>query len=113
VELISDLEEPTVSLYRQGNTGSLPRTHVPDTSYLPFFKLLSVAGAYWRGSEKNPMLTRVYGTAFAGKGSEAHLKRLEEARSRDHRKLGVELDLFSLQSEGPGFPFFHPRAWSL
>ena len=111
VELISDLEEPTVSLYRQGKYVDLCRgPHVPDTSYLPFFKLLSVAGAYWRGSEKNPMLTRVYGTAFAGKKDlEAHLKRLEEARSRDHRKLGVELDLFSLQSEGPGFPFFHPR----
>ncbi len=111
VELLSDLEDEAVSLYRQGDYVDLCRgPHVPDTSYIPFFKLLSVAGAYWRGNEKNPMLTRVYGTAFADrKELDAHLKRLEEARNRDHRKLGVELDLFSLQSEGPGFPFFHPK----
>ena len=111
VELITDLDVPGVSLYRQGNYVDLCRgPHVPDTSWLRHFKLLSVAGAYWRGSEKNKMLTRVYGTAFATPDElKQHLKRLEEAKLRDHRKLGRELDLFSLHDEGPGFPFFHPK----
>ncbi len=74
-------------------------------------KLLSVAGAYWRGSEKNKMLQRIYGTAFDDrKELKAYLDRLEEAKKRDHRKLGRELDLFSILDEGPGFPFFHPKA---
>lgn len=110
-ELISELEAPTVSLYRQGDYVDLCRgPHVPDTSVIRNFKLLSVAGAYWRGSEKNKMLTRIYGTAFATPDElKAYLKRMEEARLRDHRKLGRELDLFSLHEEGPGFPFFHPK----
>ncbi len=83
---------------------------MPNTSWVKHFRLLSVAGAYWRGDEKNIMLTRVYGTAFASEEAlEAYIRRMEEAKSRDHRRLGRELDLFSLQNEGPGFPFFHPK----
>lgn len=111
VEIISDLEEGHVSLYFQGEYADLCRgPHVPNTSYLKHFRLLSVAGAYWRGDEKNIMLTRVYGTAFGSEEAlEAYIRRMEEAKSRDHRRLGRELDLFSLQNEGPGFPFFHPK----
>ncbi|NCC57293.1 MAG: threonine--tRNA ligase [Synergistales bacterium] len=110
-EIISELEEGKVSLYFQGNYADLCRgPHVPNTSYVRHFKLLSVAGAYWRGDEKNIMLTRVYGTAFGNEEAlEAYIRRMEEAKSRDHRRLGKELDLFSIQAEGPGFPFFHPR----
>lgn len=109
IEAIPDGE--TLSIYKQGDFTDFCRgPHVPDTGCCKFFKLLSVAGAYWHGDEKNEMLTRVYGTAF---GTEDELKeylhRLEEARARDHRKLGKELDLFSLHEEGPGFPFFHPK----
>lgn len=115
VELITDLDVPSVSIYRQENYVDLCRgPHVPDTSWLRHFKLLSVAGAYWRGSEKNVMLTRIYGTVFpTAKELDEHLKRLEEARLRDHRKLGRELDLFSLHDEGPGFPFFHPKGMAI
>lgn len=111
VEIISELEEETVSLYFQGNYGDLCRgPHVPNTSYIKHFKLLSVAGAYWRGDEKNIMLTRVYGTAFGNEEAlETYIQHMEEAKNRDHRRLGKELDLFSLQQEGPGFPFFHPK----
>ena len=111
VELISELEFPTVSLYTQGEFTDLCRgPHASHTGLLKNFKLLSVAGAYWRGSEHNVMLTRIYGTAFATKDAlKAHLNRMEEAKLRDHRKLGKELDLFSMQPEGPGFPFFHPK----
>lgn len=111
VEIISELEEERVSFYFQGNYADLCRgPHVPDTSWVKHFRLLSVAGAYWRGDEKNTMLTRIYGTAFPdGEALDAYIRRMEEARSRDHRRLGKELDLFSLQPEGPGFPFFHPR----
>ena len=110
-ELISEIDAPTVSVYKQGEYADLCRgPHVSDASELKHFKLLSVAGAYWRGSEKNKMLTRIYGTAFATHDElKAHLKRLEEAKLRDHRKLGKDLDLFSLHEEGPGFPFFHPK----
>ncbi len=110
-EIISELEEEKVSLYFQGDYADLCRgPHVPNTSYVRHFKLLSVAGAYWRGDEKNIMLTRVYGTAFGNEESlEAYIRRMEEAKNRDHRRLGKELDLFSIQPEGPGFPFFHPR----
>ena len=110
-EIISDLEEDHVSLYFQGDYADLCRgPHVPNTSWVKHFRLLSVAGAYWRGDEKNIMLTRVYGTAFASEEAlEAYIRRMEEAKSRDHRRLGRELDLFSLQNEGPGFPFFHPK----
>ena len=111
VEILSEIGDEEVSLYFQAGYADLCRgPHVPDTSYLRHFKLLSVAGAYWRGSEKNIMLTRVYGTAFGDEASlKAYITRMEEAKSRDHRRLGKELDLFSLQPEGPGFPFFHPR----
>jgi threonyl-tRNA synthetase len=115
VELISALEAPTVSLYKQGDYVDLCRgPHVPDTSWIRNFKLLSLAGAYWRGDEKNVMLTRVYGTAFATPDElKEHLRRLEEAKLRDHRKLGKELDLFSLHDEGQGFPFFHPKGMAV
>ena len=111
VEIISELEEETVTLYVQGEYADLCRgPHVPNTSYVRHFKLLSVAGAYWRGDEKNIMLTRVYGTAFGDEEAlAAYIHRMEEAKNRDHRRLGKELDLFSLQAEGPGFPFFHPK----
>ena len=110
-ELISEIDAPTVSIYKQGEYADLCRgPHVPDTSKIHNFKLLSVAGAYWRGSEKNKMLTRIYGTAFATPDElKTYLKRMEEAKLRDHRKLGKDLDLFSLHEEGPGFPFFHPK----
>ena len=115
VELISELDAPTVSIYRQGDYVDLCRgPHVPDTSWIRDFKLLSVAGAYWRGDEKNIMLTRLYGTAFASPEKlKEHLHRLEEAKLRDHRKLGKELDLFSLHDEGQGFPFFHPKGMAV
>lgn len=111
VELIEEIEADTVSVYRQGDYVDLCRgPHVKNTSALGHFKLLSVAGAYWRGSENNIMLTRIYGTAFNDAESlDRYLKRVEEAKKRDHRKIGKALDLFSLQPEGPGFPFFHPR----
>ncbi len=111
VEIISELDEETVTLYVQGEYADLCRgPHVPNTSYIRHFKLLSVAGAYWRGDEKNIMLTRVYGTAFGDEEAlAAYINRMEEAKNRDHRRLGKELDLFSLQAEGPGFPFFHPK----
>lgn len=112
VELIKDLpEDVTISLYKQGEfTDLCAGPHVPSTGRLKAIKLQSLAGAYWRGSEKNKMLQRIYGTAFEKKADlEAYLTMLEEAAKRDHRKLGRELDLFSLQEEGPGFPFFHPN----
>ncbi|MDR3280625.1 MAG: threonine--tRNA ligase [Synergistaceae bacterium] len=111
VELINDIGAPTVSLYGQGEFWDLCRgPHVPNTGYLKHFRLMSLAGAYWRGNEKNVMLTRIYGTAFADAESLAgYLNMMEEAKRRDHRKLGRELDLFSFQPEGPGFPFFHPK----
>ncbi|NPA24437.1 MAG: threonine--tRNA ligase [Deltaproteobacteria bacterium] len=114
LELINELpEDETISLYESGDFVDLCRgPHLPDTSYLKgVFKLLSVAGAYWRGSEKNRMLQRVYGTAFADKEAlQQHLHLLEEAKKRDHRKLGRELDLFSIQDEaGAGFVIWHPK----
>jgi len=117
VELIEDLDDETVTLYTQGEFTDLCRgPHLPSTGKLKnnAFKLLNVAGAYWRGDENNKMLQRVYATAFYKKDElEEHLERLEEAKQRDHRKLGRELDLFSLQEEGPGFPFFHPKGMVL
>ncbi len=109
IEAIPDGE--TLSVYHQGDFTDFCRgPHVPDTGCCKFFKLLSLAGAYWRGDEKNEMLTRVYGTAFGSEDElKEYLRRLEEAKARDHRKLGKELDLFSLHEEGPGFPFFHPK----
>ena len=111
VELVSEIPDEFISLYRQGDFVDLCRgPHVTSTSQLKHFKLLSVAGAYWRGDEKNIMLTRIYGTAFdTAEALDDHINRIEEAKRRDHRKLGRELDLFSIQEEGPGFPFFHPK----
>ncbi len=109
-EIIRDLPDATVGLYRQGDFVDLCRgPHVPSTGKLGAFKLLSVAGAYWRGDERNPMLQRIYGTAWADrKQLEQHLARLEEAKRRDHRRLGKQLGLFSFHREAPGSPFFHP-----
>lgn len=112
VELINDLpEDAIISLYTQGDfTDLCAGPHCPSTGRVKAYKLMSIAGAYWRGNEKNKMLQRIYGTAFASKEElDEYLHRLEEAQRRDHRKLGKELDLFSLHDEGPGFPFFHPN----
>ena len=111
-ELINDLGVDTVSVYSQGDFADLCRgPHLPSTSRIKTFKLLSIAGAYWRGDEKNRMLQRIYGTAFTDKKElEAYLHRIEEAKRRDHRKLGKELDLFSFSDEvGAGFAIWHPK----
>ncbi len=110
-EIIQGIPEPTVSLYRQGEFVDLCRgPHVPSTGKMGAFKLTSVAGAYWRGDAKNEMLQRIYGTAWATqKELDAYLKRLEEAKARDHRRLGQQLDLFSIHPIAPGSPFFHPK----
>jgi threonyl-tRNA synthetase len=116
VELINELpEDAVISYYQQGEFVDLcAGPHIPSTGRLKAFKLTSVAGAYWRGDERNKMLQRIYGTAFPKKSQlEEYLFRIEEAKRRDHRKLGAELDLFSIQEEGPGFPFFHPRGMVL
>ena len=112
VELITDLAEgEIISCYRQGEFWDLcTGPHLPSTGQLNAFKLLNLAGAYWRGDESRPMLQRIYGTAFpTPEMLQEYLHFLEEARQRDHRKLGRELDLFSFHEEGPGFPFYHPR----
>ncbi|BAL82631.1 putative threonyl-tRNA synthetase [Selenomonas ruminantium subsp. lactilytica TAM6421] len=112
VELINDLpEDALITLYSQGEfTDLCAGPHVVSTGKVKALKLQSVAGAYWRGSEKNKMLQRIYGTAFEKQADlDEYLHMLEEAAKRDHRKLGKELDLFSLHEEGPGFPFFHPN----
>ena len=116
VELIEDLpEEETISFYQQGDfTDLCAGPHIMYTKGVKAFKLTSIAGAYWRGSEKNKMLTRIYGTAFANKEDlENYLTMLEEAKKRDHRKLGKELGLFMFTEEGPGFPFFLPKGMTL
>lgn len=116
VELIEDLPEgEVISFYRQGDFVDLcAGPHVPSTGKARAFKLISLAGAYWRGDEKNKMLQRIYGISFLKKSHlDGYLTRLEEAKKRDHRKLGKELDLFSIQEEGPGFPFFHPKGMVL
>ena len=112
VELINDLpEDAVISLYTQGDfTDLCAGPHCPSTGRVKAFKLMSIAGAYWRGNEKNKMLQRIYGTAFPSKEElDDYLHMLEEAEKRDHRKLGKELDIFSMHDEGPGFPFFHPN----
>lgn len=111
VEIIEDIDADTVSFYEQGDFIDLCRgPHVPSTGYLKSYKLMSVAGSYWRGDSNNKMLSRIYGTAFETKESlDNYLKKLKEAKERDHRKLGKELNLFSFHDEGPGFPFWHPR----
>lgn len=112
VELINDLpEDAVISTYTQGDfTDLCAGPHCPSTGRVKAFKLQSIAGAYWRGNEKNKMLQRIYGTAFASKEElDNYLHMLEEAAKRDHRKLGKELDIFAIMEEGPGFPFFLPN----
>jgi len=115
-ELIASIpsNEP-ISLYREGGFIDLCRgPHVPSTGKLKVFKLMKVAGAYWRGDSKNEMLQRIYGTAWAKKeDQDAYLHRIEEAEKRDHRKLGRQLDLFHVQDEAPGMVFWHPKGWSI
>ncbi|TSA21115.1 MAG: threonine--tRNA ligase [Betaproteobacteria bacterium] len=113
-EIIRDIPaEQTLSLYREGDFVDLCRgPHVPSTGRLKVFKLMKVAGAYWRGDSKNEMLQRIYGTAWANKEDlAAYLFRLEEAEKRDHRRLGKQLELFHLQDEAPGMVFWHPKGW--
>jgi len=111
VQIIEGIPEETVSLYRQGDWVDLCRgPHVPSTAAIKAFKLTSIAGAYWRGDSRNEQLQRIYGTAWANrKDLDAYLKRIEEAKQRDHRRLGPALDLFSLHPIAPGSPFFHPK----
>ena len=111
VEIIAGIPEERVSLYRQGEFVDLCRgPHLPSTGKIKAFKLTSLAGAYWRGDEHNEMLQRIYGTAWpTAQDLEAYLKRIEEAKQRDHRRLGQVLDLFSLHPIAPGSPFFHPN----
>lgn len=115
-EIIASIpsNEP-ISLYREGDFIDLCRgPHVPSTGKLKVFKLMKVAGAYWRGNSNNEMLQRIYGTAWASKEEQAqYLHMLEEAEKRDHRKLGKELDLFHFQDEGPGLVFWHPKGWKI
>jgi len=115
VEIIDDLGVDKVSIYKQGEFVDLCRgTHVPSTGYLKAFKLMSTAGAYWRGDSKNKMLQRIYGVAFATKKElDDYLTMMEEAERRDHRKLGKQLNLFFLDEHGPGFPFFMPKGVEL
>ncbi len=116
VELIEDLpEDSVISFYRQGEFVDLcAGPHVPSTGKVKSFKLLSLAGAYWRGDENNKMLQRIYGISYPKKSQlDEYLNRLEEAKKRDHRRLGRELDLFSILEEGPGFPFFHSKGMVL
>src|SRR5437764_13361989 len=115
-EIISGIPgNETISLYREGDFIDLCRgPHVPSTGKLKVFKLMRVAGAYWRGDSKNEMLQRIYGTAWSKKeDQEAYLKMLEEAEKRDHRRLGTQLDLFHMQEEAPGLVFWHPKGWAL
>jgi threonyl-tRNA synthetase len=115
-EIIASIpEKEQISLYGEGNWIDLCRgPHVPSTGKLKVFKLMRVAGAYWRGDSKNEMLQRIYGTAWAKKeDQDAYLKMLEEAEKRDHRRLGTQLDLFHMQEEAPGLVFWHPKGWVL
>lgn len=116
VEIINGLpEDATISLYQQGEFIDLcAGPHLPNTKYVKAFKLTSIAGAYWRADANNKQLQRLYGVSFEKKKElDEYLKLLEEAKLRDHRKLGKELDLFSMHEEGPGFPFFHPKGMVL
>ena len=115
-EIIADIpQDEPVSLYGQDDFIDLCRgPHVPRTGHLQAFKLMKVAGAYWRGDSKNEMLQRIYGTAWANKKQlKAHLQQLAEAEKRDHRKLGKQLNLFHMQEEAPGMVFWHPKGWTL
>jgi len=116
IEIINGLpEDATISLYQQGEFIDLcAGPHLPNTKYVKAFKLTSIAGAYWRADANNKQLQRLYGISFEKKKElDEYLKLLEEAKLRDHRKLGKELDLFSMHEEGPGFPFFHPKGMVL
>lgn len=115
IELIDDIEDKKVSVYYSGDFVDLcSGPHIPSTGKVGAFKLLSIAGAYWRGSEKNKMLVRIYGTSFFRKEElKNYLERLEKAKRSDHRKIGKDLDLFSFHDEAPGFPFFHPNGMIL
>ncbi|MEA1939368.1 MAG: threonine--tRNA ligase [Candidatus Caldatribacteriota bacterium] len=115
LELLEDIDDETVTLYQQGDFVDLCRgPHIPSTKKIKAFKLLSVAGAYWKGSEKNKMLQRIYGTSFNKRSAlDDYLKLMEEAKKRDHRKIGKSLKLFSFHEEGIGFPFFHPKGMIL
>ena len=116
VELINDLpDDAVISFYKQGDfTDLCAGPHLSSTGGVKAFKLMSIAGAYWRGSEKNKMLQRIYGTAFGSREElDAYLNMLEEAKKRDHRKLGKQLDLYDIMDEGPGFPFFFPKGMVL
>ena len=115
VELIQDLNDGEITLYQSGEFTDLCRgPHVPSAAYIKAFKLMKIAGAYWRGDEHNQMLQRLYGTAFADpKSLKAYLKMIEEALERDHRKIGKEMDLFGFYPEGPGFPFWKPNGMIL
>ncbi|MBR6201166.1 MAG: threonine--tRNA ligase [Spirochaetales bacterium] len=115
VELIEDLNDGEITLYKSGDFTDLCRgPHVPSAAYIKAFKLMKIAGAYWRGDEHNQMLQRLYGTAFADpKSLKAYLKMIEEALERDHRKIGKEMDLFGFYPEGPGFPFWKPNGMIL
>jgi threonyl-tRNA synthetase len=116
VEIIQSIpSEEGLSFYRQGNFIDLCRgPHVPSTGHIKAFKLMSVAGAYWRGDSKNAMLQRIYGTAWGDKKAlKEYLHLLEEAERRDHRKIGKKLDLFHFQEEAPGMVFWHPKGWTI
>jgi threonyl-tRNA synthetase len=115
VELVSGLEDGTISFYKQGDFTDLCRgPHLPGTGRVKAFKLMSIAGAYWRGDSNRAMLQRIYGVAFATqKELDDYLFKMEEAKKRDHRKLGRDLDLFMILDEGPGFPFFLPKGMVL
>lgn len=115
-EIIEDIPaDQDLSLYRQGDFEDLCRgPHVPSTGKLKYFKLMKVAGAYWRGDSNNQMLQRIYGTAWTSKKElKAHLYQLEEAEKRDHRKLAKKFNLFHMQEEAPGMVFWHPKGWSI
>ncbi len=115
LELMQDIEGDEVSIYTTGDFIDLcSGPHIPSLAKIGAFKLLSIAGAYWRGKAENKMLTRIYGTAFFKQEElDEHIRRLEKARESDHRKIGKELDLFSFHEDAPGFPFFHPRGMVL
>ena len=111
LEMISELEDVTISLYQQGDFTDLCRgPHIPHTGFVKAIKLLKVSGAYWRADQTKTQLQRIYGTAFFTKKElDAHLHFIEEAKKRNHRKIGIALDLFSFHEEAPGMPFFHPK----
>ncbi len=115
LEIISELEDSAISFYTQGDFTDLCRgPHLPHTGFIKAFKLMKVSGAYWRGDQANAQLQRIYGAAFFNKKElNAHLSFIEEAKKRNHRKIGVALDLFSFHDEAPGMPFFHPKGMTI